>query len=474
MKSRQLSEWKKWASLFLLGGVGLTSGAAMASAPAKVETHGGIKVTSGTDPNYWAKLGARFQLDETVFSGSARNKQSQYPNSSNIRRAYLTLDGGVGCNWAYQFWYDFAAIQSGSGVGTGSGDFVFATINYLGFENTIIQVGQRSTIPGLTNNTPFTGQFLEAPLSTAFFTQPLYVLGITARTAICDMFTLSAQVYEPRTNTLVLNGNYLDSADRSDKIGETVRLTYAPIHTECESVHIGLGAKHQSVNWRTNANRTQLANQLFTARPETFSRLGTGSTTLVNAGPMRMEGYNVVNAELGASWGPATFMGEFFRTTVLRLPRINQGNFTALVTTGPNNQLNDVGNVRFDAWNVQAGWVLTGESRMYNFLDGHYDDPKPSSHYGAWEIAARLSSINLVDKNIYGGSEHNATIGLNWYPNDTVKIMLNYIRASIHPTSQTAPGTPPAMTPAIAVTNPNSVLAKRRLNIFSARFQVMF
>lgn len=51
------------------------------------------------------------------------------------------------------------------------------------------------------------------------------------------------------------------------------------------------------------------------------------------------------------------------------------------------------------------------------------------------EAGARLSAISLDHRDVRGGVERNATIGLNWYPERNVKLMANYVNARIHPPS---------------------------------------
>ncbi len=88
--------------------------------------------------------------------------------------------------------------------------------------------------------------------------------------------------------------------------------------------------------------------------------------------------------------------------------------------------------VDFDGWYANASYFLTGESRVYDVKHGLFKRTKPNSivgkgGYGAWEVAARYSAINLNDGAIKGGRAQNMTIGVNWYATPTIRFMGNYV-----------------------------------------------
>jgi phosphate-selective porin OprO/OprP len=90
-------------------------------------------------------------------------------------------------------------------------------------------------------------------------------------------------------------------------------------------------------------------------------------------------------------------------------------------------------------WYVQGSWFLTGESRPYGFRDeASFLRLVPGSNYGqggwgAWELAARLSSLDLNDRgaDVAGGRLDDVTIGLNWYQSPNFRWMANYIYADL-------------------------------------------
>jgi len=96
----------------------------------------------------------------------------------------------------------------------------------------------------------------------------------------------------------------------------------------------------------------------------------------------------------------------------------------------------------FNGYMAQLSWFLTGEHRPYDRHMGIHqwmdvkDDfylvrqgRRVSSGLGAWELAARYSTIVLNDKNIQGNNLTDFTFGLNWYLNKYTRMKFNYIRA---------------------------------------------
>ncbi|HUW99697.1 MAG TPA: porin [Phycisphaerae bacterium] len=90
----------------------------------------------------------------------------------------------------------------------------------------------------------------------------------------------------------------------------------------------------------------------------------------------------------------------------------------------------------YHGYYVQAGYFLTGETRPYKKSEGIFDRVKPLKPYtqggpGAWEVAGRFSYLDLDDDRIDGGKLWDYTLGLNWYLNNNVRLMWNYIRSRV-------------------------------------------
>jgi phosphate-selective porin OprO/OprP len=89
----------------------------------------------------------------------------------------------------------------------------------------------------------------------------------------------------------------------------------------------------------------------------------------------------------------------------------------------------------FSAWYVEGSWFVTGGRRKYKQSAGAISRPKIEENlsfgddgtFGALQLAARFSGIDLTDGDIEGGEATSFTLGLNWYLNPNTRIMFNYV-----------------------------------------------
>ncbi len=137
----------------------------------------------------------------------------------------------------------------------------------------------------------------------------------------------------------------------------------------------------------------------------------------------------------------------------------------------------------FSGYYVMASYILTGETKRYGangFSNSRmqFGAPRPNSPFstggtwGAWELAARYSAIDLnynvnptglpvlgapiaAEGEIRGGEQKIVTVGLNWYLNSNIRLMFQYQNVDVNRISSTAlnavtnPGTPSAAYPDI-------------------------
>ena len=89
-------------------------------------------------------------------------------------------------------------------------------------------------------------------------------------------------------------------------------------------------------------------------------------------------------------------------------------------------QSNDPG---FNGGHIQAGYILTGESRSYS--SGRFGTITPEGGSGAWEVIARFSNMSLNDSGYTGGKQNNVTIGLNHHVSSNLRFMANVIFVNV-------------------------------------------
>ncbi len=133
--------------------------------------------------------------------------------------------------------------------------------------------------------------------------------------------------------------------------------------------------------------------------------------------------------EFAVRWRNVLFQGEYIR---LGVDRNNGG--AAVRTPG----------LEFSGGYAEASWVITGEPRKYVASAGAFGSPKPAREfslqdggYGAFELVGRYSHVDLDDKvtralaasttgGVYGGTQDVYAVGVNWYPNQQLRLMLDY------------------------------------------------
>jgi phosphate-selective porin OprO/OprP len=118
-------------------------------------------------------------------------------------------------------------------------------------------------------------------------------------------------------------------------------------------------------------------------------------------------------------WGPFGAMAEYVRTS------------TDVELLGQKEQFEN------DAWQIALSYVLTGESKTWKGVVPREDVGPKTGGWGAWEIASRYHELRVDDDAFDLGFASRAAsaerarawgLGLNWYMNRWVKIMLNYDR----------------------------------------------
>lgn len=349
-------------------------------------THNGrsVKLSSYDNAFVFQPLG-RVQVDYAHYERDTR----ALGDGTAIRRARLGAQGTVFRNWDYKVEYEFSdskANPAARGIRDGY-------LSYTGFRPLLITVGnfkEPFSFEQVTSDSAVT--FLERSLVDVF--APSRHIGVGAQTSGAN-WSVASGVFGERPEDDVAN----EGDEGHDFTG---RATWAPFWDTGRVLHLGVGVRRHEPSNSTNGLR-------FASRPET----NITDTQLVDTGVLNgTDHYTSVGAELAGAWGPVSLQGEYITTAVRR---------------------KGLDDVDLDGWYVLASWILTGETRPYKPAEGVFDRIVPASvvgqgGFGAWELAARLSELDLNDGSLTGGRERNFTFGVNWHLTSNVKFQANYIK----------------------------------------------
>jgi phosphate-selective porin OprO/OprP len=205
-------------------------------------------------------------------------------------------------------------------------------------------------------------------------------------------------------------GNPQDRINAANGYNITARVIGRPWHTTDgrQLLHVGLSYSHQFRDADPNDPDNRIR---FSTRPET--RLT--DDRLVDTGRFFADGVDIINPEFALVAGPFSLQGEYFQ---------------AFVETEED--------LEFIGYYLYGSYFITGEHRRYNAQKSIFRGIKPKhdfrpfqGQWGAWELAARISYLDLNDGPISGGEELNFTAGLNWSLHSNARVMFNYIRADL-------------------------------------------
>ncbi|MGY4889262.1 UNVERIFIED_CONTAM: porin [Xanthomonas axonopodis] len=211
-------------------------------------------------------------------------------------------------------------------------------------------------------------------------------------------WTLERQQY------LLQAGAYGGKDLQGDNPGTTqaVHAAWTPMKAEGDVLHLGIAGSIENPRGYRDGRGVSFSPRVrLRARPEA----GLTDVRLIDTGTI-LDVDHVIRTGLEAVWihGPFSLQSEALRAEVAR--NANQPHFIA------------------QGQYVYGTWTLTGESRSY--AGGVPGNIKPSHDYGAVELTARYSLLNLEDNNVHGGRQHDTTIGANWYLTSHFKFQANY------------------------------------------------
>jgi len=310
---------------FLLAGVVTTDGSDLV-----INVKGPIEVKT-SDGNYSAKLGGRLQWDYNYAELNGVADEDDF----SVRRARLYLSGKVN-DWSYK-------VQFNIGNDNG-GTYEDLYIRYNGWgKQAVITIGNQKE--------PFGLEQLESSKDISYL----------ERSAVTEAYAPGRNegiLFSGQRGAMTYALGIFEDDVGVDGTAVTGRVTYTPIKTNDQVLHLGLA--------RSNRN----------------------------------DNINHTGFELAYVNGPYHIQSEF-------------------VSSEQDTQ-------NRDGLYVQAGWIITGETRPYK--NGIFKRVKPGNSSGAWEVVARYEEgdgnysdveLGTTDARTYG-------VGVNYYINNFIRIGTTY------------------------------------------------
>ncbi|MSR13552.1 MAG: hypothetical protein EXR86_03110 [Gammaproteobacteria bacterium] len=395
---------------------------AVAKTLPKVESRGKLEVGTPAGDFVW-RIGGRTHLDSAWYGNDQGTFQrTNFANGTEFRRARMDITATLYRAWQLKLQYDF--------VNSGTAGIRDAYIRYnrtVGAFPSYAMVGnfkEPFSLEEYTSSNNIT--FMERSLINVF--APSRKIGFGFGTSGHNLWAVQGGFFgegvaiennqpgcSPAFSVDALGaitpsrnpGLVCTNGKHNEGYAGVGRLVVSPFHSESSDrvLHFGLASEVR----RPDDGEVVRLRQ----RPE--SNL---ADRLVDSGGLAGVDRTVkVGLEAAGNYGPFSLQSEYIYTDVERAAGL--------------------GDSSYDGWYVMGTWVITGESRIYKFPDGVFENPKPArivgqGGIGAWELTTRFSSLDLNDRDngiaFNGGEQDNMTVGLNWYPTPNFKFVANYTR----------------------------------------------
>ena len=356
-------------------------------------------------------LRALVQFDVGYFAQGKNPASVDLNSGTNFRRAQLGFQGIAFRDWSYNFLYDFG------GYGVENRGYIYnAYIEYDGLKPFFFRIGAY---------TPFLGQEDQTGSGDLFFPE---------RAASVDVSRNIAGAPSREAASIWMQGDWYHVAiSYTGKKSGDGTTTGAAVGTfDAQQALIGRAAflpvSTPEAKWLVEGHVTEVLKLPdTTASPAaTVIRLSNPPEVAVDAsrtvdtGNLDAKNVREFGFETAGTYDRFYGQGGWFRYDVERRTAIPNPHFTG--------------------WYAFLTYSLTGEQHPYDPTTASFRNIRPTNPlgtpggWGAWEVSARYSNIDLdylpfagaAAGGVTGGKQDVWTLGLNWYPNNIIKFQLNY------------------------------------------------
>lgn len=386
---------------------------------------------SSADGRNTIQLTGRVQFDAGDYANYQPASKATSPqdlsSGVNARRARLGVVGKFDEDWGYGLIYDFGGSSdtlTSTNSGAPTSALQNAYLQYNGFKGFTIEGGYIDTPFTLDEATSSNDiMFLERASSEVLAAN---IAAGDFRSAFGghwnnDRAWIGVYGTGPASGTAHNIGSFGGSAEQFGAFG---RATYQVLQSPDYSLHLGVDVE----GLLSPPHVAGVRSITLSDRPE----LRVDPTSIITTGAINnASGASVYGLEAAGGYHSLFFQGEYYHYMIDRdaAPTLD-----------------------FDGAYAEASWTVTGEHRKYQPGTGAYSAIIPDhplevsadgvSGYGAFELAARYSYVDLNDDftsgksaastdGIAGGFQQVYTVGVNWYPNSNIRFMLDYLHGNI-------------------------------------------
>lgn len=370
----------------------------------------GVKpLAAETYPTF--KVTGFFQLDAGFYNQDAVNRATlgDIEDGAGFRRARLAATGNVASRTSYIMEFDFAQ---------GQGRLVDVWMQFAETPVGNVRIGRYRQPFGMAELTSIREvPFLERP--TSFALAPFRQTGMMLfDTALDERMTWAASGYR------YLSDNFGNTYSDTGGYGLATRVTLLPLDFgDDRLVHLGLGYSYNDPG--RGLVQFVSTNEFFVGQNPSLGPDGLSVLPIVavppfvNTGEIPTRQTNLFNVEGAVSLGRLLIQSEARWAVVGQLGGVNN---------------------TFPGAYAHIRYALTGETIPYSRAAGAFGRVKPyvpvdiaCGQWGAWEVAARVSYLDLNGTGLPGPGRRltDATLGLNWHWNDHTKFQFNWIHADL-------------------------------------------
>jgi phosphate-selective porin OprO/OprP len=395
-------------------------GVTVSTFPLKPEAQNNILVFENQEKGYKFWMDNRVQVDAGTFFGMENgmmNEETMKPEMKGgvmLRRVRMALKAQVSDDWYGEVDMDMA---------DGTFELKDAIIEYTGLKNFSFKAGNFKE--DFSTNETSSSRYLsliERPMVVGTFGPSRHV-GFQTRYRAADWLRFSGGVswqavdnWQTRFNVEEFNKDGMGMG-----ANYTGKVVFMPWLAENHGLHIGYNASYRNgrktdddyIDGDQLTGRGYMGNYFSTRNSYSVNRTKYMSTEFYGVDHDILQG-----VELGGFKNGFKAYGEFIWNKSVMDPT-----YPGITNTTPK---------KFYGWFVEASYLLFGGEHRYDGSQSEFTQPTRGKKWGDIEIVARYDYLNLNSEDINKGSDirggqgENYTLGLSFYANNNVKLMLNY------------------------------------------------